>query len=185
MIRRAYGAVWTTHVGLLAALAAAGCASPERVDLVRSGAVQAERAESNLVDLSIPDVYREDSTLVVSGTVTRKPGVDGPIPGHLQILFLTKDGGLLDELDPLLNPREIPTTGSRQSRYVTRYGWLPPNGTRVRAEYGEHEHEPFVSGGSSGKPAGSGKGSFYTRTPGTKTQSHQRGTPGTPPGGGR
>lgn len=163
-------------VGLLAA----GCASGGNVDLVASGAVRVDRAESKLIDLSLPSVHRDGDVLVVSGTVTRKPGVDDPIPEPLQILFLSKDGAVLDELWLMWQPIEIPIAGNRQSSYEVRYAWIPPDGTIVCAVYG-NQPPKFSSKGT----VISGSGLGYTATPGMPSQPRQVGTPGTPQGGGR
>jgi len=167
-------------IGLLAA-PITGCASLLDVDLVASGAVRVDRVESKLIDLSLPSVHRDGNVLVVSGTVIRKPGVDGPIPEPLQILFLSKNGEVLDELCLTWEPSEIPIAGNRQSTYEVRYAWLPPDGTIVRAVYGSGP----AAFPSDGTLSSGGRGSSHTPTHSTPSQQHHSGRSGTSHGGGR
>jgi hypothetical protein len=160
-------------VGLLAALVT-GCASLSDVDLVASGAVKADRVDSELIDLSLPSVHREGDVLVVTGTVMRRPGVDGPIPEPLQILFLSDNGAVLDELWPTWQPDEIPIDGNRQSSYEVRYAWLPPNGTIVRAVYGSRP----AGLPSGGRASARGNGLSQTQTRNTPNHQHRIGRSG-------
>jgi len=162
-------------VGLLTTFVT-GCASSiMEVDLVSRGAVKVDRTDSDLIDLSPPSVHRDGNVLIVSGTVTRKPGVDGPIPGELQILFLSDGGAVLDELWPTWQPDEIPVDGNRQSSYEVRYEWLPPEGTIVRAVYGVTP-EKLPSGGTSSAQRG---GPSQTRTNSMSNHQHHLGHAGT------
>jgi hypothetical protein len=130
-----------------------GCEDVLHPDLVRTGAVKAQAGDSTLVDLSLPKVVRMDDQLVISGTVTRKPGIDQSIPnGYLLIEFLTSAGDEIDEIWAAWTPSEIPTGGSRQSTYEVHYLWLPPPNTTVRVVYGPTEEAQDLCG--SGRKGG-------------------------------
>jgi hypothetical protein len=123
---------------ILVGVVSAGCSTlSNRVDAVASGELQAEGALSPLVEISQPKVMRNDNTLEIEGTITRKPGVDGPIPGYLLLQVLSPDGEVLDSLALSWVPKDIPTTGERQSRYGIRWLLTPPQGSLMRVGLSE------------------------------------------------
>ena len=172
----------TTLILLLLVAYSAGCASDKLAGITAEGS-----STSTLVALPTPTVTNHGDTLVVSGTVQRKPGADGPIPGYVSVTFLNKDRRWIDWLPAKWTPQEIPTTGKREAHYSARYGWKPPPGTIVRVEYSK---DPLIGYGTAG-PAGAAPGSvgvtggsYYTQTPGTLGTPGMMGTAGTPVGGG-
>jgi hypothetical protein len=131
-----------------------GCEDVLRTDLVRDNTVKPEAGNSPVVDLSPPQVYRNGDKIEIIGTVTRKPGMDAPIPnGYVLIQFLTSAGDEIDEIWSTWSPADIPTDGSRQSSYDVTYLWIPPSGTTVRVVYGPTE-EGLIAGGKAAGPTG-------------------------------
>ena len=119
----------------------AGC-GPGRVDLGAAGRVHVDDVGSKMVDVGRPTVVADGDDLVVSGTVARRPGFDGPVPGRLVITVLAADGQtVLQEFGTGWDPTHIPLDGDRRSTYRVRYGWLPPDGATVRVG---HEPDPNV-----------------------------------------
>ena len=125
----------------VALAAMVGC-SPGRVDLSGSGRVRAADVGSAMVDVTPPQVVVEGNDLVVSGTVARRPGFDGPVPGRLFVSVVAADGQTeLQAFTTGWDPPHVPVTGDRRATYRVRYGWLPPDGATVRVG-----HEPNPNG---------------------------------------
>jgi len=193
MLRRFVGLTLAIMLAQLIGCAAAGGGGG-------SGGIKVEGSSTSaLVDLPTPTVAMHGDTLVVSGIVRRKSGVDGPVPGYVSVMFLKQDRQWIDGLPATWTPQPIPTTGQRESHYLIRYGWNPPAGTIVRVEYSENPLLGYTIGGGTAPAPGAGSGagfaggmpasgvaggSYYTQTRGTLGTPGQMGTPGTPPGGG-
>lgn len=119
---------------------AGGCASNGPVDLAAAGRVHVSNGESNTVFVSAPQVQADNGVLVVTGTLTRRPDYNGPVPGRLVVTVFDVDGKTeLDEFTTGWDPPHVPVTGDRRATYTARYGWLPPDGATVRVD---HEANP-------------------------------------------
>ncbi len=142
MYKGVFGVAWMTVI--------AGCSTDRTVDLSAAGRVHVANQGSGMVDVAPPLVVAERSSLVVSGTVTRHPGFDGPVPGRLDVTVIDADGKtVLQQFSTGWDPPHIPVTGDRRATYTVRYGWLPPEGVTVRVD-----HEPYPDGpGNANGPA--------------------------------
>jgi hypothetical protein len=153
---------------LLLPLFFTGCESVFETDLVNKGMVISQAGESPVVDLSQPKVMQKGDTVEISGTVTRKPGFDGPIQnGYVLVQLLDPKGGEIDELWSTWTPTDIPLDGSRQSAYDITYLWTPLPGTTVNALYG-----PTAEGINAGGKGGKGGPSASHAPP--RSSSHHR-----------
>ncbi len=115
-----------------------GCAVGP-VDLVAKGKAVAKAQPSEVVELSKPRVLVDDGVLDISGTVTRKAGMDGPVFGHVDIKIVSKKGEVLHLFPMNWLPRQIPVSGSRQLSYTLRFFWEPPDGATVSATYDQND----------------------------------------------
>ncbi len=113
----------------------AGCsASP--VDLAAAGRVKVANSNTDMVDLAPPKVEADHGSMVVTGTLTRHPGFNGPVPGRLDVTVVAADGKtVLQQFSTGWDPPHIPVDGDRRATYVVRYGWLPPDGATVRVDH--------------------------------------------------
>src|SRR5580700_9171107 len=90
-----------------------GCENLLQSDLVAEGKVTAKTGDSPVLDISTPKVVQNGDTVDISGTVTRKPGMDAPIPnGYLLIQLLDAGGNDLDDIWSTWTPADIPTDGA-------------------------------------------------------------------------
>ncbi len=122
---------------------AAGCASTRTVDLAAAGRVRVADGGSAMLDVGPPQVLSVGNDLVVSGTVTRRPGFDGPVPGRLLVTVLSADGqSVLEQVPTGWDPPHVPVDGDRRASYRLRYGYLPPDGSTVRVA---HQPDPNAS----------------------------------------
>ncbi len=116
-----------------------GCSTTRTADLSASGRVRATDLGSDVLDVTPPVVTAVGNDMVVTGTVTRRPGFDGPVPGRLVVTVLGPDGQTeLQSIPTGWDPPHIPTTGDRRATYRVRYGYLPPDGSIVRVGHEPH-----------------------------------------------
>jgi hypothetical protein len=114
------------------------------------------------VVLDLPAVDINHDTIFITGTVHRKAGIPGDLPGRVDIEFLTAEGQYLDGLPALLTPRAIPFDPGESARYSTSYGFVPPVGSIVRVHFVDRETQikedlqgtDFSYGGSNGAHGG-------------------------------
>lgn len=159
-------------------LVANGCSTGSRAP-GRGDLLQVETVPPEFVDLPRPHATQADGILTVSGTVIRKPAHDEPIPGHIDVLLIDADGNELEEISLTWTPGDIPTTGTRSSTYLMRYGRSLPVGATVRVGIEDDAHPMDHSGGTN--VGGASGTASHPRTPGTPRQRgtpHTKGTPG-------
>jgi hypothetical protein len=136
---------WQLGVGFLSALILlTGCAS-KSIDVAASGELKVSTESAPLVELPSPTVTKQDGVLSISGIVKRKAGVDGEIPGHIDLVFSDAKGNEINRLRMGWTPRELPTTGARQSGYSVNYAWLPTPGDSLKISY--HDDWDPIPGG--------------------------------------
>lgn len=173
---------------VLAIAMSGGCASSsteaQQTPALENVRVQVE--PSDLIDISQPQVGRSGEDMTITGTVTRKPGDTGDVDGHLEVVILSADGETVLNQFPLSwLPKDIPTDGSRQSKYEVRYGYIPPPGSTVMIYFSDNAHVINRGGaGTAQLPQVSQSNTFSTKTPGRPAQPAQPRTPGTPRSGG-
>lgn len=175
-------------VVILFVYVASGCKTSGTDDLVAAGHVRSEltaasatRAATMGLILPPPAAKRVGEALVISGTVSKRPGATIP-KGHIDLDIDTpaEDDG--EVLQLVLTPAVIPEVCCGISKYEVSYGVIPPRGTTIRVAYSTDIH--FNTSGDSGSASlGS---SPYTRTPGTPPRPSTPGRPTGPArGGGR
>lgn len=149
---------------LVALLLLAGCSS-KPVSLSAGTELKVLPQDSKLVELPPPAISKQDGVLVITGIVKRKAGFDGPIPGHLDVEFLNSKGQEVNMLRLNWVPRQLPTSGSRESSYDVHYAWIPPAGSSIKICY--HEGWDTGTGGGVGGGSGGGRvGPVQYNTPG-------------------
>ncbi len=159
---KSFFTIGSASIVFLAVLALPGCASSHRDDLASQGVVQVGVVRSASVEVAPPAVVRAGGVLIVSGTVTRKPGVDADLPGHIRILVKSSSGQVLHEMSIASSPVNIPTTGDRASKYELQSYYIPPAGATFTAEYAALDSAELASarmtgnGGNSSRGAGGG-----------------------------
>jgi hypothetical protein len=118
-------------------LAQTGCHSHRPPESFEAGGTSGKVAVigSDLVVLDLPTVDISHGNILISGTVHRRPGVTGELPGRVDIEFLDPDGEYLDGLPALLTPRAVPVDPSASATYATSYGFIPPRGSTVRVHF--------------------------------------------------
>jgi len=121
---------------------------------------------NDLVILDLPTVeISRHGIVTISGTVHRKPGVSGELPGRVDIEFLDSEGQYLDGLPALLTPRAVPVDPNALATYTTNYGYMPPAGSTVRVHFVDRQTqiEEDLAGDNYGSGgAGGGKAQGYT-----------------------
>jgi len=125
------------------------CSGSKPVNLAATGELHVVSQPAPLVEMPVPAVVRESDVIEITGVVRRKPGVDGPVPGHVDLVFVDSRGQTLAKLRLNWVPRQIPASGAREAAYSVRYGWLPPAGSTLQVAY--HEGPDFSPPGTSSK----------------------------------
>jgi hypothetical protein len=149
----------------LLSLPMTGChTAPKPADHFEADGVKGSVAvlPNDQVIVDLPVVEAHNGVVSISGTVHRKPGVTGELPGRIDIEFLDAEGQYLDGLPALLTPRAVPVDPNSTARYSTNYGYVPPEGSTVRVHFINHERQieedaegdDFSYGGNSGKGEG-------------------------------
>jgi hypothetical protein len=110
---------------------------PVRGNLVADGQVKTEVVPGPSLNVSPPSVQRLNDEIVISGTVSRRSGSNGDIPGFLALQVITPTGVLSDQLEIHWVPEVIPLNGSRTATYGARVLGLPQAGSIVRITYFE------------------------------------------------
>jgi hypothetical protein len=146
----------------LLSLSMTGChTAPKPADHFEADGVKGSVAvlPHDQVIIDLPSVDVHNGIISISGTVHRKPGVTGELPGRIDIEFLDAEGQYLDGLPALLTPRVVPVDPNSTARYSTNYGYIPPEGSTVRVHFIDHEKQieedaegdDFSYGGNAGK----------------------------------
>jgi hypothetical protein len=165
--------------------------------------VRVEVVPSDVVELSTPDVRREGSAIIISGTATRKPAASAivasasdatksaaapSIDGHIDLTLLAKPDGDDDPVPLTLTPvtDSANNKSPNQWHYELHIADVVPHAI-VRVAFSDDDVTDITAadggvsnGGSSfhGYPSG---GDYSTHTPGTP---HQAGSNGSRSNGG-
>lgn len=122
--------------GTCAVWLAAGCAGrPSRVDLMQRITVAPATQPSTPVEVSLTSAHVSDGITEIAGVVRRRPGADGTVPGHVDVIVIGRDGRQVMRLPLDWRPREIPVAGTREASFIMRMAWTPPEGAALRVEY--------------------------------------------------
>jgi hypothetical protein len=135
-------AFWT--LTLAAATELAGCVSAHPAASAPPVAIQVRTVHSDSVVIQPPSVVRSGDNLIVSGAVTRKPGVNADMAGRVRIICQSASGKIVHEMLIALSPQSIPVAGDRQSKYELQSSWLPPGDVTLVAEFTPITSEDLV-----------------------------------------
>jgi hypothetical protein len=132
MLNRRNGKI--AAIAMLAALLAAGCSSSGSKKSPPEGLL-ADSTDNDLLDFGPPQMTIEKGVLIVTGTVTRKPGVHDVIAGRIDVDIFASNGDELAWVPCLLTPDPVPDDQTSQSTYEMRYGLVPPPGSTVQVHF--------------------------------------------------
>lgn len=118
----------TALIGLLLAFVLLGCASLPP-NLVSTGAVTVERIDSSKAEIGSLYVGGSNGRLVINGRLEKRYEGRSPIPGHVQIQMLAKDGAILEEAY-VRHYRHNPESGA--SYFSQEFGVRPQDVRTVR-----------------------------------------------------
>ena len=133
---RARQPVFTAVVVAVAVLG--GCANLPP-DLAAGGDVALERVDSRSARVGRVHVWAVDSVLRVSGTVARRYGRRGPIPGHLHIEAIGDNGELLTETRTRYHRHSVK---SRRAHFSATVSLPQSEARKIRVIHHGLSHKP-------------------------------------------
>ncbi len=112
-----------------------GCAT-NNVNYTNEASVLFERVPSEDVLISEVHAYEDGDELVIYGKVKRAANnCCDYARGHVEIAVLAPDGLVIDIVNVLYSPRNIPKVRSRTSRFITRLPYMVPEDMILRITY--------------------------------------------------
>ena len=112
-----------------------GCAT-NNVNYTNEAPVLFERVPSEDVLISDVHAYEDGDELVIYGKVKRAANnCCDAARGHVDIAVIAPDGLVIDLVNVLYSPRNIPKVRSRTSRFITRLPYTPPEDITLRITY--------------------------------------------------
>jgi hypothetical protein len=122
-------------IAVLAAMLGAGCSSSGSKNSPPPEGLLADSTDNDLLDIGPPQMRIEKGVLIITGTVTRKPGVHDVIAGRIDVDIFASNGDELAWLPCLLTPDPVPDDQTSQSTYEVHYGLVPPGGSTVQVHF--------------------------------------------------
>ena len=112
-----------------------GCAT-SNVNYTNEASVLFERMPSEDVLISDVHAYEDGDELVIYGKVKRAAdNCCDAARGHVDIAIVAPDGLVIDVINVLYSPRNIPKVRSRTSRFMTRLPYTPGEDITLRITY--------------------------------------------------
>ncbi len=111
-----------------------GCAM-NRVNLVESQMVYVENVKHDKAHIYGVNVYQDDKTLVISGSVGRRHNINLPINGHVDLILIASNGSILKKIGTNYNPGRLPGRRAGRSYFEAKIPVILPPGSRVRVEF--------------------------------------------------
>ena len=120
---------------VIAAVVISGCAT-SNVNYSNEALVLFERMPSEDVLISDVHAYEDGDELVIYGKVKRAAdNCCDAARGHVDIAIVAPDGLVIDVINVLYSPRNIPKVRSRTSRFMTRLPYTLPEDITLRITY--------------------------------------------------
>ena len=120
----------------LSTIFVAGCLA-NNVDLVDNDAVSLERVSTKYFYISWVRVYEQEDATEVCGEIRRRyrgRGGNGG-HGHIDVVVVSPDGTVLEEVSTLYYPRDIPRKSAPVAYFTVRLSQPPPPGSTVRLSH--------------------------------------------------
>lgn len=120
-------------------LFALGCAQ-NRVSLVASNTVSVEQKSTDHVYFPWIDVFQEDGTATVKGTIRQRRMHRHPMSGHIDVLLIAPDGQVIEQAQVTIRPRRLSLRGPKEAHFEVPLSIVPPEGAVVRVQYHNRPH---------------------------------------------
>ena len=112
-----------------------GCAT-SNVNYTNEASVLFERMPSEDVLISDVHAYEDGDELVIYGKVKRAAdNCCDAARGHVDVAIVAPDGLVIDIINVLYSPRNIPKVRSRTSHFTTRLPYIVPEDMTLRITY--------------------------------------------------
>jgi hypothetical protein len=123
----------------MAIVVASGCV-PRGQNLVAAGTVSVDRQSEGRIRVSSVDVYQDDETLIVEGSLSRWAGFKARSMGHVDVVVVDPDGKVLAQK----NFPDIWPNCHGNSFFTTEMPLIAPKGATVRAIYHDSRVVPAL-----------------------------------------
>ena len=100
---------------------------PAKIDQI---SIECERCGN--IHIANVYIYQEGDKFKVAGTVKRDYNFRSRDLGFIDVILLTSEGEVLEEICTSFVPRIIPRKGSHESRFSVLLSTIPPEGSRVQ-----------------------------------------------------